>query len=41
MMLKTIPEDNQMTATDFHLLPKPVSFQEAVHLLLDMQVPLR
>ena len=41
MMVKTIPENNQMTASDFHLLPAPVSFQEAIHLLLAMPIPLR
>ena len=41
MLVKTIPEDNQMTASDFRLLPAPVSFQDAVHLLLAMQIPLR
>jgi len=41
MMVKTIPEDNQMTASDFRPLPAPVSFQDAVRLLLAMPVPLR
>ena len=30
-----------MAAWDFHPLPKPVSVQEAVHMLLAMPVPLR
>jgi len=41
MMVKTMPENSQMTASDFRPLTAPVSFQEAVHLLLDMQIPLR
>jgi hypothetical protein len=41
MMVKTMPENSQMTASDFRPLPAPVSFQEAVHLLLAMQIPLR
>jgi len=41
MMVKTIPEDNQMTASDFRPLPAPVSFEEAVRLLLAMPIPLR
>jgi hypothetical protein len=41
MMVKTIPEDNQMSATDFHLLPKPLTFQEAIQQLLATPIPLR
>ncbi len=41
MMVKTIPENSQMTASDFRPLPAPVSFQEAVRMLLAMQIPLR
>jgi len=41
MMVKTIPENTRMNASDFHLLPAPVTFQEAVHLLLAMPIPLR
>jgi hypothetical protein len=39
MMVKTIPEDSKMTASDFQLLPKPVDFQEAVRQLLAMPIP--
>jgi hypothetical protein len=39
MMIKTIPEDTQMTATDFHLLPGPIDFQQAVRELLALPVP--
>jgi len=41
MMVKTIPENTRMSASDFHLLPAPVTFQEAVHLLLATPIPLR
>jgi hypothetical protein len=41
MMVKTMPENSQMTASDFRPLAAPVSFQEAVHMLLAMQIPLR
>ena len=41
MMVKTMPENSQMTASDFRPLAAPVSFQEAVHILLGMQIPLR
>jgi hypothetical protein len=39
MMVKTIPENNQMTASDFHMLPAPIDFQDAVHQLLALPVP--
>lgn len=41
LLVKTIPENNLMTATDFRLLPAPMSVQEAVHTLLAMPIPLR
>jgi hypothetical protein len=41
MMVKTIPENTRMNASDFHLLPAPVTFQEAVHLLLATPIPIR
>jgi hypothetical protein len=41
MWVKTIPENNQMSAADFRLLPAPLSVQEAVHTLLAEQIPLR
>jgi hypothetical protein len=41
MLVKTIPENTRMTATDFHLLPAPITFQEAVHQLLSAPIPLR
>ncbi len=41
MMVKTMPENSQMTASDFRPLTAPVSFQEAVRMLLAMQIPLR
>jgi hypothetical protein len=39
MMVKTIPENSQMTASDFHLLPAPIDFQDAVRQLLAMPIP--
>ena len=41
MMVKTIPENTRMSASDFHLLPAPITFQEAVHQLLNTPIPLR
>jgi hypothetical protein len=41
MVVKTLPENSQMTASDFRPLPAPVTFQEAVHMLLDMKIPLQ
>ena len=41
MMVKTMPENSQMTASDFRPLTAPVSFQEAVRMLLAMPIPLR
>lgn len=41
MMLRTVTDKTQMSAWGFEMLPAPLSFQEAVHQLLDMKVPLR
>lgn len=41
LLFKTAPENTRMSSFDFHLLPAPVSFQDAVHTLLAMQVPTR
>ena len=41
LWVKTIPMNDKMTASDFHLLPAPISFQDAVHTLLAMPVPTR
>lgn len=41
LLFKTVPENAVMGASDFHLLPLPVSFQDAVHTLLAMPVPTR
>jgi hypothetical protein len=41
MMLKTVRQRAAMDAADFQLLPAPVSYQEAIRLLLAMQIPLR
>ncbi len=41
LLLKTAPEDSVMSSYDFQLLPAPLSFQDAVHSLLAMQIPIR
>jgi hypothetical protein len=41
VVVKTVPLDDQMTATDFHILPAPVSFQEGIRMLLAMPVPVK
>lgn len=41
LLVHTINENNLMTASDFRLLPAPMSVQEAVHTLLDMPIPLK
>lgn len=41
MMLRTVTDKTRMSAWNFEILPEPLSFQEAVHELLDMKVPLR
>ena len=41
MMLRTVTDKTRMSAWNFEMLPAPLSFQEAVHELLDMKVPLR
>ncbi|HSU18825.1 MAG TPA: hypothetical protein VLI45_03700 [Acidobacteriaceae bacterium] len=39
MMVRTVNSKTRMTAWDFEVLPAPLSYQDAVHQLLDMQVP--
>ena len=41
MMLHTAEQKARMTATDIHALPAPVSCRDAVHQLLDLQIPLQ
>jgi hypothetical protein len=41
MMLKTLKEHTDMDAADFKLLPTPVSYQEAVRILLATPLTLR
>ena len=41
MLLKTAAENDRMTSYDFHLLPAPVSYQEAIHSLLAIPVATR
>jgi hypothetical protein len=38
MMVKTIPQKSEMEASDFHLLPAPIDFQEAVRQLLALPI---
>jgi len=39
VIVKTVPMNEQMSAANFQLLPAPVSFQEAIHMLLAMSSP--
>jgi hypothetical protein len=41
LVVKTMPMNDQMTATDFLPLPAPVSFEQGIHMLLSMPVRLR
>lgn len=41
MMLRTVNNKTRMSAWNFHLLPSPMSFQEAIHALLAQQIPLQ
>jgi hypothetical protein len=41
MMVKTVQQHTDMDATDFKILPAPVSYQEAVHILLATPLTLR
>lgn len=41
MMVRTVNDKTLMSAWNFELLPEQVPFQDAVHQLLGMQVPLR
>jgi hypothetical protein len=39
LMVKTIPQKSQMIASDFHPLPAPVDFEQAVRELIAMPLP--
>jgi hypothetical protein len=41
MMVKTSQQRQSMDAGNFQILPAPVTYQEAVHMLLATQIPLR
>jgi hypothetical protein len=41
VMLKTVQQHQSMDAADFQLLPAPVSYQEAIHMLLATPIQLR
>lgn len=41
VMLRTVNDKTKMSAWDFHLLPAPISFQDAVRTLLAQQIPLQ
>lgn len=41
MMVKTVQQHAVMDAADFQILPAPVSYQEAIHMLLATPIPLR
>jgi hypothetical protein len=39
LMVKTVPQNNEMTSFDFHALPALLPYQDAIKLLLAMQLP--
>jgi hypothetical protein len=39
LMVKTMPENTSMTASDFEMLPAAVSYQDAIRMLLAMPLP--
>lgn len=41
VLVHTVRENTVMDASDPHLLPQPISYREAIHALLAMQVPTR
>jgi hypothetical protein len=41
VVVKSVPMNDQMTATDFLPLPEPVSFEQGIHILLLMPVRVR
>ncbi len=41
LMVKTVAVNAEMNAWDFHVLPNPVSFQDAIRMLLAEKIPLR
>jgi hypothetical protein len=41
LMVKTLPENTVMTSSDFRPMPSLISYQDAIKLLLAMQIPLR
>jgi hypothetical protein len=41
MMVKTVQQHANMDAADFQLLPAPVTYQEAIHILLATPIPLK
>jgi hypothetical protein len=41
IMLRTVNDKTRMTAWNFQLLPAPVTFQQAVHTLMDEKIPLQ
>lgn len=41
VLVKTVPENTLMTNTNFRQLPGQVSYQDAIHILLAMPIPLK
>lgn len=41
LMVRTLPQNTTITSWDFHPMPHQISYQEAIHALLAMPVPLQ
>lgn len=41
LMVKTVPENVKMTSSNIEMMPSLISYQDAIHLLLAEQIPLR
>jgi hypothetical protein len=41
VLVKTVPENTLMTNTNFRQLPAQISYQDAIHILLAMPIPLK
>ena len=40
-MVRTVPVNTEMSAWDLRVLPNVASYQDAIHMLLAEQIPLR
>jgi hypothetical protein len=41
LMVRTVPENGEFTLSNPQVLPAPIRWQDAVHILLAMKIPLR